>query len=111
LLRQFSPRTWRWTHLPFGEWRHPVTANKLKRMGVTPGWPDFMGVRSRLPGVGGLVVFIELKAAAGARSPEQVDIAQHVIGSGCGYLCSDDFDDVVSALKLWGAVPPNVGLG
>lgn len=29
-------------HVPNGEWRHPATARRLKRLGVKPGVPDFL---------------------------------------------------------------------
>ena len=46
---------WRWTHLPMGEHRDIITASRLKRMGVQPGWPDFIFIGP------GEVIFLELK--------------------------------------------------
>ena len=56
LIRRTLAPDWRWTYLPFGEYRLPSTAAKLARMDVTPGWPDFLFVSER-----GRGAFLELK--------------------------------------------------
>ena len=63
--RWLMPR-WRFTHLPLGEHReHKLnkqgkrfspTGNRLKRMGVTAGWPDFL-----FAGPEACVIWLELK--------------------------------------------------
>lgn len=85
---------WRFTHLPFGEHRHVVTAMRLKRMGVTPGWPDFMFV-----GPNRSVFWLELKRARRGRlSTEQADIAAHLVACGFAYLCTSSYEDAVATL-------------
>jgi len=37
-LRRWCNPLWRYTHIPAGEKRDMVTAMRLKRMGVMPGW-------------------------------------------------------------------------
>jgi hypothetical protein len=99
--------------LPFGEKRDPATASKLKRMGVTKGWPDFMLVRraDMRTLAGGFVAFLELKSHSGRLSAEQADIAAHLMAAGFGYLCTSDFGDAFKALTPWGVIPANVRLG
>jgi hypothetical protein len=102
LLQQFCRPEWRYTHLPFGEKRDPKTARKLKLMGVTPGWPDFMLVGP------GKVCFLELKSKTGQPSAAQSAIAGHLMACGCGYGLTSSFDDVVAMLQDWGVIGPEV---
>ena len=67
------------THLPLGEKRDPKTAGKLKRMGVRPGWPDFL-----ILGPEG-IIFIEMKADKGALSPAQKTFQERA--KALGYPC------------------------
>jgi hypothetical protein len=90
---------WIFSHIASGEKRDPVTAARLQRMGVTPGFPDLVFF-----GAGGQVCFIELKAKAGRISDAQAAIAAHLIRAGHGYLCSSDYRDVVETLKAWGVL-------
>jgi hypothetical protein len=39
IRRWLDPR-WRFTHIASGEYRDPVTAGRLQRLGVVAGWPD-----------------------------------------------------------------------
>ena len=103
VLKRWCNPSWRYTHLPLGEYRGPVTGGRLKRMGVTPGWPDFQFFH-----VGGKVCFIELKRRGGRASEAQKDIAFHVMRAGHGYLLTDNFNDVLGALKDWGVVPARI---
>ena len=75
LLEQFCLPTWRYTHIPLGELRNPITGARLKRMGVTKGWPDFAGRPVR-------ICFLELKRGKGKPTPEQSEIATHLMQSG-----------------------------
>ena len=77
LIRRTAAPGWRWTHIASGEYRTPTTAGRLKRMGVTPGWPDFLFVSAQ-----GRVAFLELKRPGGRLSPKQTDIALHLIRPG-----------------------------
>jgi hypothetical protein len=103
LLRRATMPQWIWTHLPMGEKRDPVTASRLKAMGVMPGWPDFLFVGP------GRVFFLELKRKGSGRpSEEQRDVAAHVIACGCGYLMTDDLDDAIGTLRDLGVVRASV---
>jgi len=96
--RWIMPR-WIFTHIASGERRDQVTAARLKRMGVTPGFPDLMFL-----GPHGEVCFVELKARSGRLSEAQSEIASHLCAAGHGYLCSNDYRDVVETLKGWGVL-------
>jgi hypothetical protein len=94
-VRRWLHPSWRATHLPFGEHRSPATAARLKRMGVTPGWPDWMFV-----GPGRTVFWLELKRAKTGRvTGPQAEMATHLVACGFGYLCTSSVDDAIAALK------------
>jgi hypothetical protein len=90
---------WMFTHLPMGEHRSKATAGKLKRMGVKPGWPDFIfvGPRQRM-------FFLELKRRGCAQTDEQANVALHLMRCGFTYQCSDNLDDVIGTLRDLGIV-------
>ena len=90
---------WIYTHIASGEKRDPVTAARLKRMGVVGGFPDLAFF-----GPAGRVCWIELKARSGRLSEAQADVASHLVAAGHGYLCSSDYRDVIETLKGWGVV-------
>jgi hypothetical protein len=89
---------WKWSHLPFGELRHPATAARLKRMGVNGGLPDFMFV-------GAGFAFIELKRAGRGRlSDDQIEWSRALVDAGAGYLCADNLRDALDWLRDRGIV-------
>jgi hypothetical protein len=98
-VRRWIMPGWIYTHVASGERRDQVTAGRLKRMGVVPGWPDL-----QFFGPHGQVCFVELKAKGGRLSEAQAAVASHLVAAGHGYLCSDSFDDIVATLKDWGIV-------
>jgi hypothetical protein len=98
VVRRWIMPQWIFTHIASGERRDKVTAARLKRMGVTAGFPDMLFIGP------GRVCWIELKAKGGRLSEAQAAIASHLITVGHGYLCSDSFDDVIATLKEWGIV-------
>jgi hypothetical protein len=102
-VRRWIMPNWIFTHIANGEYRDPVTAARLKRMGVVAGWPDLVFF-----GPQGQVRFVELKAKGGRLSEAQAAVASHLVAAGHGYLCSDSFDDVVVTLKDWGIVRSGV---
>ena len=90
---------WIYTHIASGERRDQVTAARLKRMGVTAGFPDLMFIGPR-----GQVCWIELKARGGRLGEAQAAVAAHLVAAGHGYLCSNDYRDVIETLKAWGVL-------
>lgn len=118
-LRRWCDPAWRYTHLPMGEKRDPATAMRLKRMGVTRGWPDFMFFGPRKQ-----VLFLELKrpgprrlrewqgtlSAMNKPSDEQEEMAQHLCGvCGHSYFCTNDFQSALDLLRDFGIVISRIG--
>jgi len=100
---------WECTHLPFGEHRdhrinpksgkrYSPTGTRLKRMGVKPGWPDFMFM-----GPERAMFWLELKRSRGGRmNPDQARIAAHIVACGFPFLCTGDPDDAIATLRDYG---------
>ena len=101
-IRQFLNPKWRAVHLPFGEHRNPSTAGRLKRMGVEPGWPDWLLVGPNK------VCFLELKRGNGRPSPQQDAIAAHLVASGCAYSIAWSYARAIKSLQDWGALPMTI---
>lgn len=105
VLRRWCEPSWTWTHIPAGEWRHPATAGRLKRMGVQRGWPDFI-----LSHIDGPVCFLELKRRGEHPSDEQKALAFRLMHAGHGYLVTHEFKDALDALRAWGVVRASIGV-
>jgi hypothetical protein len=98
-VRRWIMPGWIFTHIPSGEKRDPITAARLKRMGVTAGFPDLMFF-----GPNGEVCFVELKAESGRMSAPQIAVMRHLVAAGHSFLRSNDYRDVVETLKEWGVL-------
>lgn len=94
---------WKWTHLPFGEYRSKATAGKLKRMGVKPGWPDLLFVSPA-----GQHHYIELKRKGGRLNDAQLEFQTFAQFAAIPYLCSISVEEIWAQLQAWGAVKSNV---
>ena len=104
VLKRWCYPTWRYTHIPLGApYPGPQTGARMKRMGLTPGWPDFMFFHSR-----GKVCFIELKREGETASEVQEELAFFLMQAGHGYLLTNNFNDALGALKDWGVVPARI---
>jgi hypothetical protein len=113
-LRRWTSHGWIFTHLPMGEHRDAVTGSRLKRMGVSPGWPDFIFIppvfpanaRSREdPGVPPRPHFLELKRAGRGRLSEaQADFAAWCVANGCPHAVAHSYDEAVKILQAWGVL-------
>ncbi|WP_338822139.1 hypothetical protein WDM22_38635 [Bradyrhizobium septentrionale] len=78
--------------------RYSPTGARLKRMGVMPGWPDFL-----FSGPERAMFFLELKRAnRGRLSEEQADLLSHLIACGHRVLVTSSLDDAVAELKAAG---------
>jgi hypothetical protein len=98
-LRRFADPHWRFTHIASGEYRTPVTAAKLKRMGVVAGFPDFL-----LLAPTGIAHFLELKRGRAPLTEEQQDFADWCAAHGVPFAIARNFDEALRCLKAWGAV-------
>jgi hypothetical protein len=103
-LRLNCSKHWRYSHIGHGEKRDPVTAMRLKRMGLMPGVPDFMFIGP------GILFFLELKrpGGGGRLSVEQADWAQHIMRCGFGYHLAEDYADALGSLRDLGIVRARV---
>jgi hypothetical protein len=101
--RWINPQ-WIFCHIASGERRDIVTASRLKRMGVKPGFPDLMFI-----GPDG-IYWLELKARGGRLSEAQGAIAAHLIASGHGYLCSSNYREIIETLKSWGVLRSGISV-
>ena len=84
---------WRFTHMPAGEYRDPVTAI----FGVVAGWPDL-----QFAGPDRQMAFLELKRRGGRLSEVQHAMRAHLEGCGFAYLCADNVDAAIDWLKAAG---------
>lgn len=105
VLKRWCMPAWRYSHFPAGEWRHPATAGKLKRMGVTRGWPDFQFFH-----LNGAVCFLELKRHGEGVGDEQKGLAFFLMHGGHGYHVTDSFADAIEALRAWSIVPVTISV-
>jgi hypothetical protein len=112
LLRRWCSPVWIYTHVPLGEKRDIITASRLKRMGVMPGWPDFQfAAPGAVPGDPPRMFFLELKRKGWGRlSDEQRSVMSHLAASGFQILITDDVNDAVATLKQLGILPSTIGV-
>jgi hypothetical protein len=103
ILRRWHTPGWRFTHIASGELRSKATAARLKRMGVIPGWPDFI-----LLSPDALAHFLELKRRGRKLADDQEDFADYCAERGYPFEWTDNFNQALAILKRWGAVRGNV---
>ena len=105
LLRRWCSPQWKFSHLPFGEKRNIVTAARLKRMGVQPGWPDFL-----FAGPNAKLVWLELKRRGNKLSEDQEEIEAHLRECGFDYLVTDSVNEAIAWLQAHGVLPSTIGV-
>jgi hypothetical protein len=105
---------WKFTHLPLGEHRehrisprtgkrYSLSGQRLQRMGVQPGWPDFIFV-----GPDTQVFWLELKRLkTGRLSEDQSEVLAHLVACGFAVLVTTSLDDAVDTLKQAGILRSN----
>jgi hypothetical protein len=96
LLRRRCRSDWQWTHIASGELRDKRTAVKLKRMGLRPGWPDFVLVSPR-----GQMHCLELKRAGESLSDDQENFKFWSIRHGVPFVVAYAIDDILAASVAW----------
>jgi VRR-NUC domain len=99
LLDQFAGPDWDHTHFPAGEKRPKPTANRLKSMGLKPGWPDFV-----LIGPDGRHYYLEIKRHDGLLSQAQFRFMNRRIAQGVPYAVARSSEEAIDILARWGAV-------
>jgi hypothetical protein len=90
---------WRYTHFPAGELRHPKVGEKLKRMGLKTGWPDFQIVSPQ-----GLFHALELKREGEGLNDDQEAFAAFCRKNGIPHAVVDTFKAAVETLNAWGCL-------
>lgn len=105
-LRRWGTTGWRWTHFPAGEYRHPATAARLRRMGVQVGWADFQLLCPYPP----MIHFLELKRKGQKPSDFQQAFGDYCITNGYVWRWADNYEDAINILKGWGAVRASVSV-
>ena len=92
------------THFPAGEARTAITGARLQRMGLKPGWPDYIAV---LPG--GRMLGLELKADKGRLSKAQEGVQEAFATLGAAYHVIRSLDDLRAVLALHGVLVREAG--
>lgn len=97
--------------LPDWEWRHISSKAKdaregaiLKRMGVNPGWPDFILVSPH-----GSVRFIELKRVGEVPSDAQKEFRLRCVKRGIPHVIARTIDQVLKVLDEWDVLRIKLG--
>lgn len=98
-VESFLARAWPadlpYTHIPNGELRHPAVAALLKRMGVKPGWSDFVFV---MPDA--TLAALELKRGA-ALSAAQKTFRDLLLALGGRHAVARTLEEVETTLAGW----------
>ena len=84
-----------WTHFPAGELRNRKTGAKLKKMGLQPGWPDFLII------YGGSPYALELKDADGRLSIAQREFREDFRAQLLAYQVARTPEQVMEILTGW----------
>ena len=110
MLRRWQTPGWRWSHFPAGEFRPWGTGNRLRRMGLQVGWPDFILLSPRAFSTDppGHVHFLELKREGAKLTDYQHAFMEFCALNGYPYIWCDNFKDAIAALKNWGALRASV---
>jgi len=98
-LKDFARKDWQWSHFPAGEKRDAKTGEKLRRMGLKPGWPDFI-----LVSPDGVFYGLELKREGGSLNDDQSEFHAHAKAHGWNVATVDTFKDAVETLNGWGCL-------
>jgi len=98
-LKDYGHHDWQWSHFPAGEKRDQKTGEKLRRMGLRPGWPDFILVSPT-----GIFHGLELKREGEGLNDDQGEFHAHAKAHGWNVAIVDTFKDAVSVLNDWGCL-------
>jgi hypothetical protein len=90
---------WIWTHFPAGEKRSKETAALLKRMGVKPGFSDFLLISPT-----GQHHWLELKRGRAPLTEAQEAFRDACQARGVPHAVARSFNEAMQVLELWDAV-------
>lgn len=98
-LRVGAVAGWLWTHFPAGGKRDDKTGALLKRMGLKPGFADFL-----LIDPGGVHHWLELKRGKAELSEAQEAFCTAMQARGVPWALARSFDEAITVLTGWGAI-------
>ena len=87
-------------HIPNGGLRSKLEAIRMKAGGVRRGVPDLCLILSD-----GEVAFVEIKAAGGKLSPEQMAFSLMCLNRSTKWALLNDVAQVETLLSAWGEIP------
>jgi VRR-NUC domain len=90
---------WIWTHFPAGEKRDKGAAARLKRMGLRPGFPDFLLISPT-----GVHCWLELKRGRARLNWAQDLFRTEMLERGVPHAVARSFDEAIRVLTAWGAI-------
>jgi hypothetical protein len=102
-LDRFARPEWEWTHYPAGELRDDATGAKLKRMGMKPGWPDFILLSPE-----GVFHGLELKREGQALNDNQEAFHARARVRGWKVAVADTLMGALAILQDWGCLKVKV---
>lgn len=100
LLRLTARRDVLFAHVPNESPRSPRYGALLKRLGMLPGFADFIVI------IKGRAYLLELKTKTGRQSPEQVAFAEAAEAAGATYAVARTPEQAKGILASWGALRP-----
>lgn len=98
-LKLGSAPGWVWSHFPAGEKRDAKTAGRLMRMGVRPGWPDFLLISPE-----GRLYCLELKRGNAPQTEHQKRFGDAMQQRGVPYVVARSFGEAMDCLTDWKAI-------
>ena len=90
---------WIWTHFPAGELRDKATAGRLKRMGLKPGFFDFL-----LIDPDGKHYWLELKRGKAPLTGAQYLFGMAMLVRGVPCEVARSYEQAIDILAGWGAI-------
>lgn len=103
VLNRWARKDWLWTHFPAGEKRAPETARRLKRMGLKPGWPDFIFIGPKAE-----LKLLELKRGSNPLTEEQLHFHAAMRARRIDCRVARSFEQAIEILGSWGVVPVTI---
>ena len=98
-LRRTARKDWRWSHFPAGEFRETVTGERLRRMGLAKGWPDYLFLSPV-----GQIHCLELKRGRAPLTTEQEGFRDFCKAHGVPWVVARSYDDAIAAVTKWGVL-------
>jgi hypothetical protein len=103
-LKRSARADWQWSAFPAGELRSQATGERLRRMGLAKGWPDYLFVSPA-----GQLHFLELKRGTRGRlTDEQAAFRDWCVAHAVPWQLARSYDEAIAAVAAWGALKHKV---